>query len=192
MRKLIARYGSLGILFLTYTWLLKDTGWESITAFAVSLSIFIGQDVYLQNTFYKSERDRERDQKLFDNLLSDLPYEGVIRYVSEIDHAEGIRKEVVKRVISFEHYWKSPEKIFINPRLQKEKEDLVRKLQQYIELCVTHTFGDEANRDYQRVPREWRLLKPETYNKVTKQLNEAADNVVASYKHLLEVGRKQL
>lgn len=192
MRSVVSRYVSLLLLFLTYTWLLMDRGWESFTAFAVFLSAFIGQDVYFQRLFHKNERDREHDQKLFDILLSDLPYEGVIRYLSEIDHAEGIRREVVKCVISFEHYWKSPEKTFINPRLQKEKEDLVRKLQQYIKLCATNTFRDEANRDYQGVPKEWRLTEPETYNGVTGQLNEAADRVVDVYKQLLKTGRKRL
>ena len=78
---------------------------------------------------------------------------------------------------------------FVNPKLEKIKEELRNEIIKFSGIVAIKTFPENGG---QGVPREWEQKRPTEFNTVINDLNNTATKICQIYDKFIIKGRKEL
>ncbi|MDX6752235.1 hypothetical protein SH611_20710 [Geminicoccaceae bacterium 1502E] len=140
-----------------------------------------------------TDRAREHDQKLFDELSQLLHSNGVIRFIDQHNMA-GFSFPAAKLdpLREFCYEWNTPERAFLAPEIEAAKMELWAKAGEYLEVIAIETFSTEGNVDRRWVPQDWELTQPERFWRVVEKLHALAGDIVRLHAELIQTGKLHL
>jgi hypothetical protein len=96
------------------------------------------------------EREVESDKKLYQKLLTDLPFDGPILMLKEHDFLGSFNLDEIKPLNNFVYYWQSAEYTFVDDNLEKVKHELLEKVGEFTQAIAQYTsrnaYGFQAVR----------------------------------------------
>jgi hypothetical protein len=187
MKKNILKIFNIIVLMLSFAWLVSYFNWEPFIATIISLSTLVGLEMS-----DKKSLKMNPDVDLFNRLLKDLPTEGSISFISTHDFHNLFDIKELDDLKTFVRHWNDAEHEFLNKKLEKKRRKLLLLIDELYENIGSYIFSDDYVVDKYRIPKEWRLIKPELYNQAAAVLHEASDKVFECHQDLIRQGRKSL
>lgn len=140
-----------------------------------------------------TDRVREHDRKLFDELSNLLSSNGVIGFVDQHNMAGfSFADARLDPLREFYYEWNKPERVFLTPEIEAAKMTLWAKADEYLEIIATETFSTETNVDRRWVPQDWEITQPDRFWRVVKQLHSLAGEIVSLHAELIRTGKLHL
>lgn len=180
-------------------WWSRGGGVEAVIVFLAALGAFIRQEF---NSFGSeqlltkrtaeaeaSERKREKDAKLFDELIR-LINPDELYFLKNHDHGDAYRNSDLKGTNEFVGIWNHVEREFLDPQLEALRRGFYESAQEYIGKAALYTFGDRygvrslSQHLFDHDERRWYAQQDE--------LNGLATNAATAYENLIRAGRSNL
>ena len=157
----------------------------------------------LLSGFSKKHQDSiESDKKLFLEIISLLPTDGVIKFINEHDFHSAFRRNKFEELFSFiEKVEGRPGCFFHDSQIEKEFLNLRNSVRVFLQTLSRNTFPAKNTPDFQEVTREeeWMEINEcpfEEAEKIrdakVKDLNDSASTTFKIYKRFVENGVNRL
>jgi hypothetical protein len=148
----------------------------------------------LQETAERLRRQRaDTDARLFSELLALLPStEGVIPFLREHDFGASFPREALDPLMRFLRDWDTADHEFLDETIDEGRRGLLAAVKKFMPLYAIETFVNELDATRQEVPRQWRVEDRHRYQRVVRQLNEAADEIVKRHQEVVRLARRTL
>jgi hypothetical protein len=197
---------SLMVLLATVSWFFWNPvgwtfDWEPIVVFLGSLVLYIQQE---SQSSPKGEPAGEIvnahpvDIKLFKKLQTLLPSEDVIRFLAGHDFFGSFHRQRIESLEEFRWSWNNAEHKFIDLELEKLREDLFLKTDQFYDAMAKYSSPNAAGlqavkSDHPRITnnQDWEYWQ-DRYRTEGDTINEKADELVKAHQLLFEKAREKL
>jgi len=180
---IINRYLLICGMIVSGVWLGSDFSWEPITVLLFSLAGFISTDVFL------SRKTNTHDKDLFNLFLTELPYDGSIKFIDEFNMAGwSFNRKELNQLQYFLIKWRAPEYRFLDKKLEKLRSELFKKINAYLSFLAVNTWVINSNFEFSSVPPEWEDEQPERFHEVVKKLHDSAGEIVKLHDDFVSLG----
>jgi hypothetical protein len=141
------------------------------------------------------DRIAQKDKEIYTKILELLPHDNLL-FFKQHDFAGPFRRSQIKPIREFEEYCKRADFIFIDSKLEKMRNELLKNISDFTLLYAQEAFAfDSPVPDLVRVryPEDMRH-EFEGYERksIVLRLNQLADEVSKSYETLVKTARKKL
>jgi hypothetical protein len=167
-------------------WFCILPGWPAGTALLGTLIVLVKHE--------EGDAARARywnaDAKLLAEFLQTLPSDGGIAFINGLDFSSPFSIFRLNDLSYFRHAWNDAEHEFHDKSLEKRRYQFWSLVDKFL-WCVTLStfpFGEER----QSVPVEWSREHPDHFEKVVRELNELARQVVIKHQELVRLGKRNL
>jgi hypothetical protein len=173
---------------------LSETNLNSVLTNFWNIIIVIGLVIVIiiiiicQKPYGYDNEKRKADKKLFNKIRKDL--NGDIYFIREHNFRGSFNTKNLQKLYAFEDIKNDPNYKFLNPKIEKIKNELVKNVIRFKDIALTKTFSLHPN--IVQVPTEWADTKPEIYNTVIQNLHTTANNICKCYDKFVLKGKTWL
>jgi len=140
--------------------------------------------------FKYSETTKKSDIDLFDSIRNNVLDQGnTIHFLREFNFRGRFNLRNLDGLDNFIGSCRRTDFKFVNPKLEKIKEQLNNEIIKFSGIVAMKTFSENG---LQGIPREWEKNKPTEFNEVISDMNNTATNICQLYDKLIIKGRKEL
>lgn len=176
---------SIILICVTVCWVYSKPSYETVIAFLTAL---IGFFVYY---FHNNQKGFNKfDNDLFQQLLTIIPTQGAIEYLSSTDMERPIETKIINSLMSFSNVWIGAEYKFRDRKIERAKTNLIIAINDFFAEFNVNTYPRIDGRN--EIPIEWSEDSPEKYNQIRDILNKLADQVVIAHAELIRVAKKNI
>lgn len=186
---MILKVTNLLALLLSEAWFIKQPDWEPAILFIGFLSSLIVQEIKSNNV----KNNNMQDKELFIKLRNELPSnDGSINFLREHDFHNSFKIEKLNQIRTFARSWDNAEYEFLNKKLEKLRDELLKLIYEFINISSHHTFPLEN--DFQTaIPRYTDNHEiPDNVQKKIKQMNQLGDKIFIKHQELIKEAKKIL
>ncbi|EKQ5902629.1 HNH endonuclease [Vibrio parahaemolyticus] len=134
----------------------------------------------------------ETDKVIYSNLLSILPWEGSLQFISSNNFAGfSFQTDKLKDLYSFLYACENPAFEFIDSDLESAKSNLMAEINNFTNLIGQNTFPTNSM-GFNHVPPEWEMQNHEYFHSVVNQIHDSARNVCKLYQELTRMAAQKL
>lgn len=134
----------------------------------------------------------ETDKLIYQKLLSSLPWEGSLSFISTNNFAGfSFSKDSLNDLYAYDHLCSNPNFEFLDSDLEGAKANLLNHINYFTSLIGQNTFPTN-NSGYNHVPPEWETQNPEHFDEVVNKIHNAATAICNSYRDLTRVATRKL
>lgn len=171
-------------------WTLKFEIWKILVFLTISLTIY-----FLSQSFKKFNYDEETlklDRDFFIKIRDTYLTEGMMLVPkSNGFSSNAFSAESLHRILEVREESKKSSFEFINPKLEKKKNEVINEIQKLYEVTSKHIFGTN-NSSWLSIPREWAHDDRERFDKAWKEILMQENLLTLKYDDLIKTGRRTL
>lgn len=143
-----------------------------------------------RNRFSYNENSMKIDRILFNKIRYELlPQNGAISFIRENNFA-GFSFDIdrINDLRNIEHEGRMPDFEFLNPKLEKIKEELITHIANFSKLISHNTYL--THNGLQTIPPEWEHEQPVKFRKIVNEIHNETSLICNKYDELIKTGRR--
>jgi hypothetical protein len=141
-------------------------------------------------SFKYTESTKKSDIELFNTIRNNkLDQDNTINFLREFNFRGLFNLSRLDGIYDFMEACKRTDFKFVNPKLEKIKEELKNEILKFSEIVAYKTFPENGG---QGVPREWEKKKPTKFKTTISNLNNTATKICEIYDKFIIKGRREL
>lgn len=179
--RLILLLATLG----TLAWLCQTPDLERLIAFLVSLSTYLGLDIW------RTRRLSDHDRSLASDFKTLFPQNGYeMKSIKNHDFAQPFRRDLLNPIYEFIDIWGDVNYEFENKTLEKQRRKLYKSFSDFGSAISYDTYVWHNAVDFQTMDYDKRFERPEK-EEIRTKLNELASIAISDYEEFVRVLRRQ-